>query len=304
MSRFQDAYARMPRGYRYAQTYDGVGIFSFPAFAQTNIVRHGFSARTGGVSRGSCASLNLSFTRPNDPQENVLENYHRLAEAADISYDSMVMDNYEHGIQVLAVDAAHRGCGYLSPPLPPCDGLITQTPAITLVTGHADCVPLFLLDTAGHSIGLAHAGWKGTLGKIGLHAARMMMEQFHAKPESLLAGVGPCICQNCFEVDASLADQFADAFPGVPLVAPGKIPQKAQLDLVMASAAQFLEAGIPAENISLMMVCTFEDARRLYSHRRDAGDTGGMSAFMQLLPYSSSAHHTAYLRCPTPAKKV
>lgn len=282
---FLAAYAQMPRGYTYSEV-GGIGLFAFPAFANTGLVNHGFTARKGGISTGYLSSLNLSFNREEDSRESVLENYRLFAARAGIGWESMVMDTFEHGVQVLEVGAEAHGAGYIRPSLPDCDGLITSHPGTALVTGHADCVPLYLLDPKRRCIGLAHAGWKGTLGKIGLLAVRKMSQAYGCHPGDLLAGIGPCICRDCFEVSEDLAARFMDVFPKIPLVSPGKrgTQGKAQLDLPMASAAQFLEAGLLPQHISIMDACTFEDPDRLYSHRRDQGRTGGMAAYLQLLP--------------------
>jgi len=260
---------------------DGIGFFTLPAFAKTNLVNHGCTARIGGVSPAPYDSLNLSFTRPRERRENVMENYRLFAAAAGIGWERMVMDSFEHGVTVRAVDSQSAGAGYLFDPLPPCDGLVTDDPSVALVTGHADCLPLYLFDPVRASVGMAHAGWKGTLGKIGLVMARLMAERYGAEPGRMLAGVGPCICPKCFEVDAELGERFESAYPGVPCVRSGR-PGKAQLDLALCAAAQFLEAGVPPQNITLMDVCTYESPGLLYSHRRDRGETGGMAAFIQL----------------------
>jgi YfiH family protein len=298
---FPAAWPLIQRGHAYHER-NGIGFFTLPAFTDTGIVRHGCSTRTGGVSKGAYASLNLSFTRPDEPRENVMENYRLFARATGIAWDSMVMDTFEHGVTVLAVDRSDAGAGYLLPPLPFCDGLITDDPGIALITGHADCLPLYLLDPVRRCIGLAHAGWKGTLGKIGLVAAKMMTERYGADPAHMLAGVGPCICADCFEAGEDLGVLFSEAFPDVPCVSPGK-PGKVQIDLGMAAAAQFMEAGIPPSQISLMDVCTFEE-ERLYSHRREKGDTGGMAAFLQLLPKEAFVEKDAFLQYAPQAQTV
>ncbi len=287
------AFLHIHRGYNYHEQ-NGIGFFTLPAFTQTGLVNHGCTARTGGVSKPPYDTLNLSFTRPNEWHETVMENYRLFAKAAGIAWESMVMDSFEHGTTVLAVDSSHAGAGYLRAPLLPCDGLITDDPNIALITGHADCLPLYLLDPIRKCIGMAHAGWKGTLGKIGLKMAQLMQQRYGADPHRMLAGVGPGICVSCFEVDAELGQRFGEGFPGVPCVLPGK-SGKAQIDLPLAAAAQFIEAGIPPEHISLMDACTYEDPERLYSHRRDQGETGGMAAFLQLV----TPEPDAFLQSPS-----
>ncbi len=280
MTSFETAWQALCRDCAYEER-NGVGLFSFPAFSQTGLVRHGLSSRTGGVSVGDYASLNLSFTRPDELRETVMENHRRFALAAGIPWESMVMDSFEHGVTVLRVDKRHAGMGYLRPSLPPCDGLVTDDPDITLITGHADCMPLYFVDPVRRLIGLAHAGWKGAFGRIGLSVVRAMVEHYGAKPEHIMAAVGPCICRSCFEVSQSLGEEFERAFPGIPCVSPGR-PGHAHVDLPMVAAAQFLEAGIMPEHITLCGVCTYEEPEKLYSHRRDQGNTGGMAAYLGL----------------------
>lgn len=298
-NKFLDKYSYINRCYHYEES-DGTGFLKFPAFSQAGIVNHGFSTRTGGVSAGAYASLNLSFTRPDELRENVIENFRRFASAANINYEQMVMDNFEHSTNIIIVDDGHCGMGYIAPPLPFCDGLITKSENVALITGHADCVPLYLLDTKKHVIGLAHAGWKGTLGKIGTIMANMLINEFGSNPNDMLSGIGPCICKECFEVDLELAERFQAEYPGVPLYSNGKIGGKAQLDLNMASAAQFLEAGLPPENICMMDICTFENPELFYSHRYNKGNTGGMAAYIEL----TSPTTNAFLSCPTVAKII
>ena len=136
-------YGKLVRGYEYEQRPGGVGIYRLPALLALPFVRHGFSARTGGVSEGALSSLNLSFSRGFEPRERTMENYRIFCRAAGIAEADMVLDTYEHGATVRRVGAADRGAGYTRPPLPPCDGLVTDEPGVTLVTGHADCMAFF-----------------------------------------------------------------------------------------------------------------------------------------------------------------
>ena len=267
-------------GYTYHEPGDGVGLYCLPAFEKLDFISHGFSARTGGVSDGFLSSLNLSFSRGFEPREKTMENYRILCRAAGIEEDSMVMDTYEHGTTVRRVTALDRGCGWTRPSLPFCDGLITDDPAVTLMTGHADCMAFYFADPVKQAIGLAHAGWRGALHRIGREMVRSMQEAFGSDPADILAGVGPSICPRCFEVGVDVADTFLDAFPCPEIRTEGKTG-KAYIDLWKVAAMQFMEAGILPEHISVMGACTFEDTR-LYSHRRDKGLTGGMSAFLRL----------------------
>ena len=279
---FRSAWEQVPRGFAYHETESGVGSYTLPNLSALPCVRHGFSARTGGVSTGALASLNLSFSREgSEPRETTMQNYRIFCDAEQIPETSMVMDNYEHGTTVLRVDRRDCGKGWTLPPLPNCDGIVSNDPAVTLMTGHADCMAFYFVDPVKRAIGLAHAGWRGALGKIGMEVVACMQASFGTDAHDLYAGVGPSLCQAHFEVDAPLGEAFRSAFPYTDCLRPGK-PQKAYVDLWQAAIGQFLEAGIQPERMMLAGVCTFEEAR-LYSYRREKPVTGGMSAYLRLV---------------------
>ncbi len=282
---FLSAFSRVARGAHYHENEAHVGSFTLPAFESLPWLAHGFSARTGGISTGHLASLNLSFTREEEPRAVTMENYRIFCEAEGIPVESMVMDTYEHGTTVRSVDRRDRGKGYTLPSLPPCDGLVTDDPAVSLMTGHADCMAFFLADPVKRAIGLAHAGWRGALARIGAEVVRMMHACYGCEPADLIAGVGPAICPKCFEVDAALGETFQTSFPATDCLRSGK-PGKAYVDLWQIAACQFMEAGVLPEHISLMDVCTVEDVR-LFSYRGDGGKTGGMTAYLRILQRSA-----------------
>jgi hypothetical protein len=259
---------------------NGIGIYTSPALRALEGFDHGFSARSGGVSEGFFSSLNLSFTRP-EQRENVMENYTRFCRAADIPFERMVMDNYAHETQVRRVDASDAGKGYMRDPLPNCDGLVTNDPSVTLITGHADCMAFFCIDPDERCIGLAHAGWRGALGRIGANVIKKMTACYGSDPENVRVAVGPSICAECFEVGQNVAELFREAFPGLPCVIE-KEGSKPHVDLWSVAKDQFFEAGVRPDHFSLFGVCTAETPL-LYSHRRDKGKTGGMAAYLRIL---------------------
>ena len=277
---FLQQYARIRRGAKF-HLVSGVGLYTLPALEHLPGFDHGFTARSGGVSEGYFASLNLSFTRPEN-RENVMENYRIFCRAAGIPFDTMVMDNYEHGTNVIRADRSDMGKGYLLDPLSPCDGLVTNDPAITLITGHADCMAFYFVDPVKRCVGLAHAGWRGALGRIGFRVVERMAREYGSDPRDIIAGVGPSICPDCFEVGHNVAAEFIEAYPDLPCVLEQE-NARPHVDLWMVAVKQFIEAGVLPEHISLFDVCTMTTPR-LYSHRRDKGNTGGMAAYLRILP--------------------
>ena len=138
----------------------------FPALRAYPKLRHGFSTRQGGVSEGYLGTMNFSFDRGDDP-EHVRENYRRMAAAIGVSYDSLTVAKQTHTSNVKEITMAERGAGVRFPrPYDNVDGIMTNVPGITLVTYHADCLPVYLYDPAHQAIALLHAGWRGTVDNI------------------------------------------------------------------------------------------------------------------------------------------
>ena len=243
-------------------------------------IAHGFSTRLGGVSPAPYDSLNMSLTR-DDEKANVRRNYRIFCEAFGLDHSSLVLVNHEHGANVVRVDSRDRGRGLEREALPFCDGLITDDPKVTLVTLHADCSCVYLYDAEHKAIGLAHAGWKGTFKRVAQRLAERMGECFASRPEKLLAAIGPCICFDCFEVDAAIGEDFAREFDFAGIQKIGK-PGKAYVDIEAALLIQLLDAGLRAENISAMHLCTFERSDLFFSYRRDKTMTGAMIGFLKL----------------------
>lgn len=274
--------ALIKHGFIYKRTNKGTGLYCAEALDKAGGVSHGFSTREGGITVDPPkASLNLSWTRCGSPEE-VIANFKIFAEGAGIDYDDMAVVNHEHGANVLRIAHEHRGRGFYKDPLPPCDGIITDDPTITLVTSHADCGAYFFYDPVHRAIGMAHAGWKGTLLRIGAEMARRMAEEFDTDPSDIIAATGPCICRDCFEVDADLGEKFQSEFGYPGISRPGR-QGKAYVDLELAAAVQFVEAGIRPESITLMNACTYENRQHFFSHRRDKGITGSMAAYIKLI---------------------
>lgn len=273
---FLELYNAVPREYT-SVCAEGTEIVRLPSFSAEPGIAHAFSTRRGGLSTGVFSGLNLSFT--NDDRQTVTENYRRFALAVGIPFERMVMDRYEHGTNVLYVTEADAGRGYLREPLPPCDGLVTDTRGLALVTGHADCMAFYFYDPKQARIGLCHAGWRGALGRIGREVIRVMCEK-GSNPEDILCGVGPSICPKCFEVGDDVAELFEKAFANCPLRGVNG-RGKAIIDLWQVAFCQFLEGGVRPEHVSFMGLCTKED-ERFYSFRRE-GRTGGMAACLMLL---------------------
>lgn len=262
----------------------GVPFFVFPSIEKTGSVVHGFSTRLGGVSEGIFSSMNVSFTR-GDQEEAVRENYRRLGVAMGFSCENLVCTDQTHTVNLRVVTEEDRGKGFVRPKdYTDIDGLVTDVPGLVLAAFYADCVPLYLVDPVRRCIGLSHAGWRGTVGKIGKKTVELMREQYGSSPEDLVAAIGPSICQSCYEVSKDVIEKFQEAFDERfwPELFYEKGGGKYQLNLWRANELGFLEAGVRAERIAAAGVCTCCNPGLLFSHRASRGRRGNLGAFLML----------------------
>ena len=258
-------------------------LFQYPLLNQTGIVRHCFTTRYGGVSKGMFSSLNLSFTR-GDVKESVEENYRRIAEAMGVSYEQIVCSDQTHTTNVRVVTQADAGTGIIRPKdYTDVDGLITNVPGITLATFYADCVPLYFVDPVHHAIGLSHSGWRGTVARMGKCTLEAMHREYGTEAADIYCAIGPSICQDCYEVSEDVAIPFEKEFPRHESdILINKGNGKYQLDLWKANEIILLEAGVKPEHLAVTDVCTCCNPELLFSHRASHGKRGNLGAFLCL----------------------
>lgn len=258
-------------------------LLQFSLLEQTGIVEHCFTTRIGGVSSGVCSSLNLSFSRGDNP-DAVMENYRRIAGIFEKTVDDFVCTDQTHTTNVLKVGKEERGYGVTKEkPYANIDGLITNEPGIILSTFYADCVPLYFVDPVNKAIGLSHSGWRGTVGRIGQKTLEAMKDAFGTQPEDVYAAIGPSICQECYEVSEDVANYFSLEFQGhEDAILIKKENGKYQLDLWKANEIVLKEAGIKEEHLAITNICTCCNFELLFSHRASQGKRGNLAAFLML----------------------
>ena len=266
------------------RTKNEVTYLGYPKLEKTDGIIHGFSTRLGGVSEGVLGSMNLSFTRGDDP-ERVQENYRRIADAIGFSVKDIVTSDQTHTTNVRVVTQEDRGKGITKPrDYTDMDGMITNVPGLVLATFYADCVPLYFVDPVQHAIGLSHSGWRGTVGKIGEVTVEKMREVYGTKPEDVIAAIGPSICQECYEVSEDVIEKFKEAFDRIywEKLFYKKENGKYQLNLWQANYDILKETGIREENILMPGICTCCNPHFLFSHRASHGKRGNLAAFLGL----------------------
>lgn len=255
---------------------DGVKYVVITEFEDTKLVNHCFSTRIGGVSTGEAGTLNFGFSRK-DTRENVLENYRIICKTIGVDFEKLVLTDQVHDTKVYKVTEKDAGKGITrESDIKSVDAFVTNVPGIPLVTFHADCIPVFFLDTENKAIGLAHSGWKGTYGNISKNVVDKMIREYGTNPQNLICGIGPSIMECHFEVGEDVADMFAQKY-GNEFI---KMYDKPHINLTKIVEKQLKDCGVT--NIVQSNICTFCNNNIYYSYRGDNHKTGSLISIMAL----------------------
>jgi len=277
---------------------------------------HGFSTRQGGVTKAyGGQQLNLGFTDEDEPKD-VERNRTRLLrklKARDEAGEPwpLLLLNQIHSAVI------HRVYGPRGPEWAPLrkgkvqkaagDGLITNTAEVLLGVKVADCFPVIVADRKRKAVGIFHAGWRGTVQRIVEKGIGEMRRQLGCDPENLVAVIGPGIGGCCYEIGEEVESEFDSQFAYAkelfedvfdswslktkyPMLflnqrAPGhgEPAMSRHMDLVKANWCQLLDAGVPAENIQSMNLCTACRTDLFFSYRKEQV-TGRMLAVVGIRP--------------------
>lgn len=221
-----------------------------------HVVDVAFTDRSGGLSTGDFASLDLSLGPEGGRQPDRAANWSLLAQAFGV--DHLVTMRQVHGSDVVEIGSAE--------PVPPtCDALVTSTMGLALLVRAADCVPVVLADVTMGVIGVVHAGRRGIVAGV-VHAAIQTMRERGAG--QIDAWVGPHICGGCYEVPVLMRREVANVVPAAFACTTWGSPS---LDLGAAVFAQLVAAG--CSPVGQPAPCTREN-EDFFSYRRQGAQSG------------------------------
>lgn len=258
--------------------------FLFPDWPAASRVRAAVTLRTGGVSRGPYASLNLA-THVGDRHADVVENRHRLCEVLSLPEEPLWLAQV-HGTTVLDADAfetasATATAAKASAP-PGADGAVTRRPGQVLAVLVADCLPVLLARQDAGAIAVAHAGWRGLAGGV-LEAAISALD---AAPEQLCAWLGPAIGPSHFEVGEEVWAAFCEYDAGAACAFERNSRGRWQCDLWALARRRLAALGLT--EVYGEALCTFSQSERFFSYRREHV-TGRMAALLWIEPEGCEA---------------
>lgn len=238
----------------------------------------GFSTRNDGISLAPYDTLNLGL-HVDDDQEHIITNRKKLAEKLSIPLDDWVAAEQLHGTNIHVVNQSDKGKGSISinSALKDVDGLITNEKGILCTAFFADCVPLFFFDPVTSYIGIAHAGWRGTVNKMAFEMVKRF-QTLGVNKSDLLVVIGPSISQQYYEVDNNVIKHIDKQFMDNAVFQSSE--KKYKLDLKQLNYEFLLNAGINKKNIQKSLLCTYKEDDLFFSYRRDHGTTGRMLGFI------------------------
>lgn len=240
-----------------------------------------FTTKRGGVSIGPFATLNVGM-HVEDDEDAVYKNRTIVAETLGLPIERWVCAHQVHGVHIEKVTKAHAGKGVRTydTALPHTDGLYTNERQLTLALCFADCVPLYFFSPSKKLIGLAHAGWKGTVHNIAGQMVKRWSEE-GVDASDMYVVIGPAIGRCCYIVDDRVIEFVQKALVNSSQSLYNETSKgQYALDLKEMNKQLLQQAGVPVDHIAVSSYCTSCERSLFFSHRRDGGKTGRMMALI------------------------
>ncbi len=255
------------------QEKDGLRYYNFDIFS--NSVMQAVFTRRDGVSPAPWQSLNLGGSVGDDPA-HVAANRIHIFDTLGRDHASIHDVWLVHGTDIVYADAPRP----LENHPERADIILTDNPEVSLFMRFADCVPLLFHDPKKQVIGISHAGWMGTVKGVAKTTVEAMQARYGSKPEDIVAGIGPSIGVDHYEVGEDVVSQFREKYgKDVERVVQTR-DGRTYLDLWTANLIQLQNAGV--EQVQVSGVCTACHLDDWFSHRAEKGKTGRFGVLMAL----------------------
>ena len=233
-----------------------------PDWAAPARVKSLMTTRAGGVSQAPWAGLNLGDHVDDDPA-HVAANRARLRQQLPGEPGWL---RQVHSARVVELGRE---------PDPEADAAFTRERGQVCAVLTADCLPVLFCDRAGSVVAAAHAGWRGLAAGV-LEASVAALQ---CEPADILAWLGPAIGPKVFEVGEEVREAFVSDLPvAVTAFVPGQ-PGKWLADIYELARLRLARVGV--RQVHGGGLCTYTDAERFYSFRRDK-TTGRMASLIWL----------------------
>ena len=260
----------------YPVAIDDLRLYRVRVFDTYPHLMHAIFTRQGGSSQAPYHSLNLGSTVGDNPAA-VKNNFQQICQAVGILPEQTVSCRQVHGTRILTINKNNR-----QQIMAQADGLITGEPNIYLLLRFADCTPLIFYDPIGNTVGLTHAGWRGTMQNAAGATVTAMINQLGCRPENIMAVIGPSIGPCCYEVGPDVISASRESFTNSTglLIGRNGNNNHAHFDMWEANRRQLAASNVG--QIIQAQICTACHTDEFFSHRAEKGRTGRFGVMIGL----------------------
>jgi YfiH family protein len=205
--------------------------------------------------------FNITYYTDDDPK-HIATCRKMLSMVLDISDDHLILPRQVHGTEIAEVTEQNLDSRFDG-----VDALMTSMPHTCIGVSTADCVPILIYDTHARAIAAAHAGWRGTVARIGSKTVAAMLQRYSMSAADLKVVIGPSIGPDAFEVGDEVYEAFSQGGFEMNKIA-FKRNGKWHIDLWQANALDLQQTGIARENIEIAGICTYQQHEDFFSARR------------------------------------
>ena len=230
---------------------------------------HLITLRHGGVSSDVYKSLNFRAAG-NDDVNNVLKNLDIVSKKIGINSSDVFKGKQDHTDNIVIIDnenkEQYRFSNFSKDKI---DGYIVKDKNINTLVTTADCNPIIIYDPVRNIVSNVHSGWKGTLARISLKAAKIMNEKFNSNFEDLIVCIGPSIRKCCFtSKEEEFKEKFTNVFPDENSYITKDEDGTYHFDLIQVISNDLVNIGVKKGNIKVADICTACNENDFYSYRK------------------------------------
>lgn len=237
---------------------------------------HGIFTRKGGISQAPWDALNLGGNIGDAP-EAVRHNHELMYATLKVNSAQACTVWQVHGVDTVVANGPVRGRRWLAQ----ADALVTTRSDMPLVMRYADCTPILFCDPVQGVIGMAHAGWRGTVLGMAANTVKTMIDIFGCKAANIQAGIGPAIGPRRYQVGEEVVAAVQTYYgTAADLIWRDPADGTAYLNLWAANQLDLERSGV--EQIEVAEICTAENTDLFFSHRAEQGRTGRFGAVMSI----------------------
>jgi YfiH family protein len=253
----------------------GPVYYQFEQWAGAKALTHAVFTRHGGVSRAPWSSLNIGGT-VGDDAEAVQRNVRLVYETLELDVQKACEVWQVHSADAVVAEGPIPGRRWLAR----ADAMVTNKPGVPLLMRFADCVPILFYDSVHHVVGIAHAGWRGTVAQVVVSTVRAMQDAFGTRAEEVQAGIGPSIGPDHYQVGPEVVEAVMQSFGTTQDLIRQTKDGSTYLDLWASNRLALERIGV--HSIEAANICTASNIVDFYSHRAEQGKTGRFGAVVAL----------------------